>query len=109
MCRSIPKLMTDRLQVRPWTYVIYSSAVFSLIHVAYGDSVAAAQHVPGRHRLGFRLSANAQHLAGDPVACRDRHAGLLARAGLIQDWPSLAIVSAAEAALDLMQQRQHPA
>ena len=28
-----------RLQVRPWTYVIYSSAVFSLIHVAYGDSI----------------------------------------------------------------------
>jgi membrane protease YdiL (CAAX protease family) len=39
MCRSIPKLMTDRLQVSPWTYVIYSSAVFSLIHIAYGDSV----------------------------------------------------------------------
>src|SRR4051812_2396087 len=39
VCRSIPKLMTDRLQVRPWTYVIYSSAVFSLIHVAYGDSI----------------------------------------------------------------------
>lgn len=39
LCRSIPKLMTDRLQVSPWTYVIYSSAVFSLIHIAYGDSV----------------------------------------------------------------------
>jgi uncharacterized protein len=39
VCRSIPKLMTDRLQVRPWTYVIYSSVVFSLIHIAYGDSV----------------------------------------------------------------------
>lgn len=39
VCRSIPKLMTDRLQVSPWTYVIYSSAVFSLIHIAYGDSI----------------------------------------------------------------------
>jgi membrane protease YdiL (CAAX protease family) len=39
VCRSIPKLLTDRLQAKPWTYVIYSSAVFSLIHLAYGDSV----------------------------------------------------------------------
>jgi len=39
VCRSIPKLMTDRLQTSPWTYVLYSSAVFSLIHVAYGDSI----------------------------------------------------------------------
>lgn len=39
VCRSIPKLMTDRLQTRPWAYVLYSSAVFSLIHVAYGDSI----------------------------------------------------------------------
>jgi uncharacterized protein len=38
VCRSIPKLMTDRLQSGGWTYVLYSSAVFSLIHVAYGDA-----------------------------------------------------------------------
>ncbi|UZE46646.1 CPBP family intramembrane metalloprotease [Rhodopseudomonas sp. P2A-2r] len=37
VCRSIPKLMTDRLQTRGWVYVLYSSAVFSLIHIAYGD------------------------------------------------------------------------
>ena len=43
VCRSIPKLMTDRLStrasMRPWTYVLYSSLVFSLFHVAYGDGV----------------------------------------------------------------------
>jgi len=38
VCRSIPKLMTDRLQARSWVYVLYSSAVFSLIHIAYGDT-----------------------------------------------------------------------
>jgi membrane protease YdiL (CAAX protease family) len=38
ICRSIPKLMTDRLQARGWVYVLYSSAVFSLIHIAYGDT-----------------------------------------------------------------------
>ena len=38
VCRSIPKLMIDRLQTRGWVYVLYSSAVFSLIHIAYGDT-----------------------------------------------------------------------
>jgi hypothetical protein len=38
VCRSIPKLMTDRLQTRGWAYVLYSAAVFSLIHIAYGDA-----------------------------------------------------------------------
>jgi membrane protease YdiL (CAAX protease family) len=38
MCRSIPKLMTDRLQTRGWAYVLYSAVVFSAIHVAYGDA-----------------------------------------------------------------------
>ncbi len=38
VCRSIPKLMTDRLQTSGWAYVLYSSAVFSAIHVAYGDA-----------------------------------------------------------------------
>lgn len=38
VCRSIPKLMIDRLQARSWVYVLYSSAVFSLIHIAYGDT-----------------------------------------------------------------------
>jgi hypothetical protein len=38
VCRSIPKLMTDRLNTRGWAYVLYSAAVFSLIHVAYGDA-----------------------------------------------------------------------
>ena len=38
VCRSIPKLMTDRLRSSGWTYVLYSSAMFSLIHIAYGDA-----------------------------------------------------------------------
>jgi membrane protease YdiL (CAAX protease family) len=37
VCRSIPKLLTDRLKAGSWAYVLYSSAVFSLIHIAYGD------------------------------------------------------------------------
>jgi hypothetical protein len=38
VCRSIPKLMTDRLQTSGWAYVLYSAAVFSMIHIAYGDA-----------------------------------------------------------------------
>jgi len=38
VCRSIPKLMTDRLQTSGWTYVLYSATMFSLIHLAYGDA-----------------------------------------------------------------------
>jgi|GEM_PF-1670427 len=37
VCRSIPKLITDRLQRGGWAYVLYSSAMFSLIHLCYGD------------------------------------------------------------------------
>lgn len=37
VCRAIPKLMTDRLQISGLAYVLYSSTMFSLIHVAYGD------------------------------------------------------------------------
>ncbi|ABD87914.1 CPBP family intramembrane glutamic endopeptidase [Rhodopseudomonas palustris] len=39
VCRAIPKLMTDKLQTSNWTYVLYSSAMFSLIHLAYGDAM----------------------------------------------------------------------
>ena len=38
VCRSIPKLMTDRLRTGGWAYVLYSAAVFSMIHIAYGDA-----------------------------------------------------------------------
>ena len=38
VCRSIPKLMTDRLQTNGWAYVLYSATMFSLIHLAYGDT-----------------------------------------------------------------------
>jgi hypothetical protein len=37
VCRAIPKLMTERLQVSGLAYVLYSSTMFSLIHLAYGD------------------------------------------------------------------------
>lgn len=37
VCRSIPKLLTDRLQRGGWAYVLYSAAMFSLIHLCYGD------------------------------------------------------------------------
>ena len=39
VCRAIPKLMTDRLQISGFAYVLYSSAMFSLIHIAYGDGL----------------------------------------------------------------------
>lgn len=37
VCRSIPKLITDRLARGGWAYVLYSAAMFSLIHLCYGD------------------------------------------------------------------------
>jgi hypothetical protein len=37
VCRAIPKLMTDRLQISGLAYVLYSSTMFALIHLAYGD------------------------------------------------------------------------
>lgn len=42
VCRSIPKLITDRLQMSGRNYVLFSSAVFSLMHNAYGDPVLLA-------------------------------------------------------------------
>lgn len=39
VCRSIPKLITDRLQHGGWAYVLFSAAMFSLIHLCYGDPV----------------------------------------------------------------------
>ena len=42
VCRSIPKLITDRLQMSGRNYVLYSSVVFSLMHNAYGDPVLLA-------------------------------------------------------------------
>jgi len=38
VCRSIPKLITDRLQLSGRNYVLFSSVIFSLMHSAYGDS-----------------------------------------------------------------------
>jgi len=37
VCRSIPKLLTDRLQLSAGKYVLFSSTVFALMHGAYGD------------------------------------------------------------------------
>ncbi|WP_292533392.1 CPBP family intramembrane glutamic endopeptidase [Methylocystis sp.] len=42
VCRSIPKLIADRLQMSGRHYVLFSSAVFSLMHGAYGDPVLLA-------------------------------------------------------------------
>jgi membrane protease YdiL (CAAX protease family) len=39
VCRSIPKLITDRLQLSGRNYILFSSAIFSLMHNAYGDPV----------------------------------------------------------------------
>jgi hypothetical protein len=39
VCRSIPKLITDRLQMSGRNYVLFSSLTFSLMHSAYGDPV----------------------------------------------------------------------
>ena len=42
VCRSIPKLIADRLQMSGRHYVLFSSAVFSLMHAAYGDPMLLA-------------------------------------------------------------------
>jgi hypothetical protein len=42
VCRSIPKLIADRLQMSGRNYVLYSSIVFSLMHNAYGDPMLLA-------------------------------------------------------------------
>ncbi len=42
VCRSIPKLIADRLQMSGRHYVLFSAAVFSLMHAAYGDPVLLA-------------------------------------------------------------------
>lgn len=42
VCRSVPKLITDRLQMSERQYVLFSSAVFSLMHCAYSDPILLA-------------------------------------------------------------------
>lgn len=42
VCRSIPKLITDRLQMSERHYVLFSSAAFSLMHCAYSDPILLA-------------------------------------------------------------------
>ena len=42
VCRSIPKLIADRLHMSGRHYVLFSSAVFSLMHAAYGDPILLA-------------------------------------------------------------------
>lgn len=37
VCRSIPKLIADKLRMSGFIYVTFSAAAFSLMHVAYGD------------------------------------------------------------------------
>lgn len=42
VCRAIPKLIADRLQMSNAKYVLFSASVFSLMHAAYGDSLLLA-------------------------------------------------------------------
>lgn len=42
VCRSIPKLITDRLNMSGGNYMLFSAATFSLMHVAYGDALLLA-------------------------------------------------------------------
>ncbi|WP_442753764.1 type II CAAX prenyl endopeptidase Rce1 family protein [Methylocystis sp. JAN1] len=42
VCRSIPKLITDRLNMSGLNYMLFSAATFSLMHVAYGDALLLA-------------------------------------------------------------------
>lgn len=39
VCRAIPKLIADRAQMSGRSYILFSAAVFSLMHSAYGDSL----------------------------------------------------------------------
>lgn len=39
VCRSIPKLITDNLNLSSTCYIIFSSTIFSLMHIGYADSV----------------------------------------------------------------------
>ncbi|WP_330082608.1 CPBP family intramembrane glutamic endopeptidase [Methylocystis iwaonis] len=42
VCRAIPKLIADRLQISGANYVLFSAATFSLMHLAYGDALLLA-------------------------------------------------------------------
>ncbi len=42
VCRSIPKLITDKLRMSGGKYMVFSAATFSLMHVAYGDGLLLA-------------------------------------------------------------------
>lgn len=42
VCRSIPKLLADRIEMSGRNYVLFSAAVFALMHSAYGDPALLA-------------------------------------------------------------------
>ena len=42
VCRAIPKIIADRLQMSGGRYVLFSAAVFSLMHIPYGDPMLLA-------------------------------------------------------------------
>jgi len=42
VCRSIPKLIADQLNWSGLKYVLFSATVFSLMHLAYGDTLLLA-------------------------------------------------------------------
>jgi uncharacterized protein len=53
VCRSIPKLMTDKLQMSGAKYMLFSAATFSMMHVAYDDPLLLAN----TFFLGLALAA----------------------------------------------------
>lgn len=39
VCRAIPKLITDKLELSGTKYILFSAATFSVMHLAYGDAM----------------------------------------------------------------------
>lgn len=42
VCRAIPKIIADRLEISGAKYVLFSALVFSLMHIPYGDPLLLA-------------------------------------------------------------------
>ncbi len=70
VCRAIPKLIADRLQISGGGYVLFSAAVFSLMHIAYGDALLLANtfFVGLIWAAAYRLTRNIWPLAASHAA-----------------------------------------
>jgi hypothetical protein len=42
VCRAVPKIIADRLEIGRAKYMVFSAGVFSLMHLAYGDPLLLA-------------------------------------------------------------------